>query len=383
MTVFPSTTPLLSSAPSPVQHDKETLEKNFYDELTDMRKAWYPIMPVSEVPNRTPISFSLLEDPLVIYRNPETQKIVIFADKCAHRSAPLSVGRIMDGKLECRYHGWQFDVNGKCTKIPSLMEGRSIPANAKLQKYPVHEANGWVWVWPGDPADAEKKEKPKFYHPWEDYQQKPRVGYIDLDIDHCLLLENFLDPAHLPFTHDSTISKRSDATPIKMTCEYTEFGIKGVTEYPLRPDMINTEFQYRPPINISLKFFDSSKPDLKMDQTFYCVPTKKGHCRFVWLQRFSFLKFLESFWLTRWILDWSFPRYNLKVVMEDYAMLTGQQKRLAYGANAMNSPVQADIMIKTYRNWWRKAMKRNPWFTGYSADIEDIVLSHPCVDKKN
>jgi hypothetical protein len=57
-------------------------------------------------------------------------------------------------------------------------------------------------------------------------------------------------------------------------------------------------------------------------------------------------------------------RFNKQVLLQDYEMLSGQQKRLAKGANSMNSPVAADLMVKTYRNWWRKAMKKDggPWF---------------------
>lgn len=60
-------------------------------------------------------------------------------------------------------------------------------------------------------------------------------------------------------------------------------------------------------------------------------------------------------------------------------MLKGQQDRLIKGANAMNSPVAADSLIKAYRNWWRMAFGKpanQPWFKGYpkTGDIEDLCL---------
>ncbi|KAJ3277537.1 hypothetical protein HDU76_010324 [Blyttiomyces sp. JEL0837] len=317
--------------------------------------------------------FSSQDDPLVMYRDPYTKEAIVLSDKCPHRSAPLSTGRIMDGRLECRYHGWSFDTKGQCVKVPSLMPGKSIPANAKIRKYPTHEVDGIVWVWPGNVEDCEKADRPKSYHA-AGGDIKPRFGYMDLDIDHCLLVENFLDPAHLPFTHDTTIGKRKNATAMSVSCEFVPTGIKGLQTTPERPDLIVTEFEFRPPICVALKFQVNGTV---MDQTFYPVPTTKGNCRFFWFQRFGFLSFLESNFITRALLDWYFPSYNRKVVMEDYAMLIGQQKRLARGANAMNSPVSADLMIKVYRNWWRKAMKKGggPYFKGYSTDIEDIVLN--------
>ncbi|KAJ3313918.1 hypothetical protein HDU76_002530 [Blyttiomyces sp. JEL0837] len=355
---------------------QEAFRTKFYNESTDMRKYWYPLALSTDVKTTEPKSIQLLDDPLVMYRDPETREAIVLADKCPHRSAPLSTGRIMDGRLECRYHGWSFDTEGQCVRVPSLMPGKTIPANARIRKYPTFEEDGIVWVWPGSIEDCEKAEKPKPYFPCgDDLTVKPRFGYIDLDIDHCLLVENFLDPAHLPFTHDGSISKRSNATALSMSCEFVETGLIGFQHLPEKPDdnaIRQTEF--RPPICVAIKFHKGS---YIMDQTFYPVPTKKGHCRFFWFARFGFLSFMESNFLTRWYLDYYFPKNTLKVVMEDYAMLIGQQKRLEKGANAMNSPVAADLLIKVYRNWWRKAMRRNggPYFKGYSTDIEDIVLN--------
>ncbi|KAJ3078567.1 hypothetical protein HDU99_000519, partial [Rhizoclosmatium hyalinum] len=183
----------------------------------------------------------------------------------------------------------------------------------------------------------------------------------------------------LPFTHEKTIGKRENATHMTMTCNFIDksteghgIGIEGLASTPDRPDLKTLQkFQFFGPCLVALDFGDVG------DQTFYSVPTRKGHCHFVYIQRFSFLQFLEkSFW-GRWILDWYNPQYTHKILMEDYAMLKGQQDRLLAGANAMNSPVAADLMIKTYRNWWRKVMKREdggPWFAGYSTDMEDIFL---------
>ncbi|KAJ3095204.1 hypothetical protein HDU97_007155 [Phlyctochytrium planicorne] len=345
---------------------QDELRTFFYEETTNMRNYWYPLMLSTEVVHNKVISMHILDDPVVVYRDPETKKAVAFADKCPHRSAPLSVGRIMDGKLECRYHGWQFDAEGQVTKIPSLLEGKRIPANAKVRKYPTFEDKYFVWIWPGDKDVCARTPDPKPFFKAET-AANARFGYYDFDIDHCLfskspsqakiyrtqlsLVENFLDPAHLPFTHDTTISNRSQITPLGMSLEFTPQGtIRGKESTPERPDRIQLEFEFKPPCAVSLLIGKNS------DQVGILLLSYK-------------------------IARWNFNavsiicRYNYKVTFEDYAMLVGQQKRLARGANAMNSPVAADILIKTYRNWWRKAMKKKPYFAGYSEDIEDMVLN--------
>ncbi|KAI8835882.1 hypothetical protein BC829DRAFT_406113 [Chytridium lagenaria] len=328
---------------------QDELRTFFYTKTTDMRKSWYPILKPSGSSLERSFGMHILDDPIVVYRDDETKQVVAFMDKCPHRSAPLS-----------RYHGWQFNAEGAVTHIPSLPSTKSIPANAKVYKYPIHEDEFFVWIWPGKLEDCEKVEKPELRF-FEKHPMKPRTGYNDFDIDHCLFVENFLDPAHLPFTHDTTISSRSEATPMTMDCIFTPSGtIHGTSSTPDRPTTTPIRFEFIPPCTVNLSFKNSS------EQTFYCVPTQKGHVRFFWIQRFTFLA---------WYLDYYFPKYNSKVTQEDYAMLVGQQKNLAHGANAMNSPVAADIMIKTYRNWWRRAIKKNPYFQGYSTDIEDIVLN--------
>ncbi|KAJ1553468.1 hypothetical protein HK405_007820, partial [Cladochytrium tenue] len=277
------------------------------------------------------------------------------------------------------YHGWQVDASGKVTRVPSLLPGRSIPANARVRRLPVVEADGLVWAFPGgDEAAAAAAPTPRVYYMAAGEPSRARFGYIDLDVDSCLLVENFLDPAHLPFTHDTTIGRRENATAMGMTdVKFTEHGVRGVQTTPDRPDLVESHFEFRAPIGVHLLFKMKSG---ESDQTFYPVPTRRGHCRFFWFQRFAFLARADSFFLTRWLADWYFPRYNARVVGEDYAMLKAQQERLALGANAMNSPVAADLLIKTYRNYWRKAMKVNggPYFKGYSTDMEDIHLAAGC-----
>ncbi|KAJ3289602.1 hypothetical protein HDU79_003906 [Rhizoclosmatium sp. JEL0117] len=356
---------------------QEELEDAYYSEAnTDMRNHWYPLIASSTLTSEKPLGQHILGDPIVMYRDPATNEAITLVDKCPHRSAPLSVGRIMDGKLECRYHGWQFESNGVCSKVPSNYK---IPVNAKVRKYPTTEADGFVWVWPGDLDRVSQAPKPAIYFQTQrDWVQ--RSGVEVLDIDSSLLNENFLDPAHLPFTHETTIGKRSNSTVMTVSCEFIDktsegfgIGIEGFVSQPERPDLekVQQKFHFIPPCIVSLDFGGMG------DQTFYCVPTRKGHCNFVYSQRFGFLQSAEKFFLGRAMLNWYNPQYTRKILMEDYEMLKGQQERLAQGANAMNSPVPADLMIKTFRNWWRKVMKREdggPWFTGFSSDMEDILL---------
>ena len=76
----------------------------------------------------------------------ENGKPACVKDECAHRACPLSLGKVVEGKVECAYHGWQFQADGACTKMPSTTHCPNVAVSA----LPCVEKDGFVWVWPGE-----------------------------------------------------------------------------------------------------------------------------------------------------------------------------------------------------------------------------------------
>ena len=80
---------------------------------------WYPLLPVEDIDPQKPTTATLLGIPLVIWKSTSSPNYQIFLDRCPHRLAPLSEGRINEsGNLMCSYHGWEFNSDGDCTRIP-------------------------------------------------------------------------------------------------------------------------------------------------------------------------------------------------------------------------------------------------------------------------
>jgi len=179
----------------------------------------YPIVASSELTSKEPYAIHILGDPLVLYRD-ANGKATCLEDKCPHRSAPLSVGVMRDQTLECKYHGWQFGVDGACVSIPS--EGSESKNSIRVQRYPTEEQYGLVWVWMGDIDAASSELLPHFL--FDDLYGCAgwtfNFATRDLEVDHGLLIENLLDPSHLPFTHEGTISKRSEAQKMTFTVDF-------------------------------------------------------------------------------------------------------------------------------------------------------------------
>ena len=115
---------------------------------------WYPIARAEEVVDDKPLRVELLGMPFVAFRD-TAGAVHVLADTCVHRGGSLSAGWVRDGKAICPYHGWEYDGGGKCTKIPSLV-GKTPPARAKVDSYPVQEKYGIVFAFLGDLPEAEQ-----------------------------------------------------------------------------------------------------------------------------------------------------------------------------------------------------------------------------------
>jgi phenylpropionate dioxygenase-like ring-hydroxylating dioxygenase large terminal subunit len=142
----------------------------------------------------------ILDEPVVLYRRDDGTAVAL-EDRCCHRQAPLSMGKLKGNIVECPYHGLQFDSTGKCVRIPSQ---EKIPPSAKVRSYPLVEKNHWVWIWTGDPARADPALIEDF-HWLDDPAWRYGGNYLHVDANYLLLVENLLDTTHLTFLHPTTL----------------------------------------------------------------------------------------------------------------------------------------------------------------------------------
>ena len=120
-----------------------------------IRNCWYVIAWDHEIPaaNSTELFHrTVLNEPILVMRQSDGS-FVGLADRCCHRLAPLSAGRREDDCVRCGYHGLKFDGAGVCIEAPG---GGRIPARAVVRAYPVVCRNKWVFVWMGDPTQADE-----------------------------------------------------------------------------------------------------------------------------------------------------------------------------------------------------------------------------------
>jgi vanillate O-demethylase monooxygenase subunit len=174
-----------------------------------LKNYWYVAAREQDI-GREPFARTLLGEPVVLYRTAGGAPVA-FEDRCCHRSAPLSLGRVVGDNLQCGYHGMTFDPAGKCVAIPGQT---TIPEAAKVRVYPVCERWRFIWIWMGDPALADEDEIPEV-RVNTDPDWAFVGGYMRFDCHYQLLVDNLLDLTHETFLHQKTIgNEHVAATPL-------------------------------------------------------------------------------------------------------------------------------------------------------------------------
>jgi vanillate O-demethylase monooxygenase subunit len=170
-----------------------------------VRNAWYVAAWDHEL-SRSMLRRIILDEPVVLFRSTEGEPVAL-EDRCCHRQAPLSLGKLVGTVVTCPYHGLQYDTSGRCIKVPSQ---EKIPPNARVRSYPVVEKNHWIWIWAGDPAKADPALIEDF-HWMDDPAWRFGGSYLHVDGNYLLVVENLLDTTHLPFLHPHTLGTDSFA----------------------------------------------------------------------------------------------------------------------------------------------------------------------------
>ena len=146
---------------------------------------------------------------------------VILADRCPHRFAPLSRGRLLGDYIECGYHGLRFDSAGACVGSPH----GPAPKAARVQHYPAIEKFGFIWLWAGDPTLANEALLPDFSFLSSPDRFAVVEGYLQVQANYQLVVDNLLDLSHAPFLHPGfaingvTPQQQLAATTTKLTRE--------------------------------------------------------------------------------------------------------------------------------------------------------------------
>lgn len=200
------------------------------------RQLWHPVMAAMHL-RETPEAVELLGEPLVLWREPRHEHgsadpvVHAWADRCPHRGAKLSLGRVLNhlhgARLECPYHGWQFagDASahalhgdavavGRCVHVPAS-PAFEAPATHCATAFEAMERNGLVWVRlerPDRTLVPAALAVPPLFERWSDpVWRQLMCGPYEVNTSAPRLVENFLDLSHFGFVHEGWLGARGHA----------------------------------------------------------------------------------------------------------------------------------------------------------------------------
>ena len=163
------------------------------------RLYWHPVALSEEVPTPgcKPLQLKVLSEDLVLFRDDHGQPGLLGLH-CSHRLASLAYGRVEDGGIRCSFHGWLYDVDGRCLQQPAEPERSTFKDKVRHTAYPCRELGGLVFAYMGPP----EREPP--LPPFEGLVRgdgSRKADYHPINSNCLQNLEGALDPIHSTYRH--------------------------------------------------------------------------------------------------------------------------------------------------------------------------------------
>ena len=158
-----------------------------------------------------PLKVKMLRQHFVLFRDAQGDAHCL-ANACPHRGGSLANGMVVDGDIECPYHGMRYGGYGLCTRIPSLGRSTRPPARAKVDSYPVQEKYGLIFVFLGDLPEEERPpimDVPQ----WDDPKYRFTIKDNLINANYGVVMENGLDTTHTEFVHSDIMGYRGADRP--------------------------------------------------------------------------------------------------------------------------------------------------------------------------
>ena len=176
------------------------------------RCFWLPVALSEEIPlpDCTPIRVTVMGEELLLFRN-SAGKVGLIDRYCAHRGADLFFGRNEECGIRCIYHGWKYDIEGKCIEMPNVPPGAAYHDTIQIKAYPTQEFADMVWAYMG-PAESMPALVPQL----EVGLVPPENRYVTKRLIECNWahsMEGALDTAHFSFLHMPAPSQINDDNP--------------------------------------------------------------------------------------------------------------------------------------------------------------------------
>lgn len=320
-----------------------------------LKNAWYAAALSTELGSKHPLGRVVLGEMLVLFRDRSGAPVALL-DRCPHRNALLSEGRVVAGCVQCPYHGWTFDHAGECVSIPSESAGGKTAFKRRTERFETRERDGLVWVWMGGndvPPDREPFPMPYRNTPgWRSYYMN-----TEFNNDVTNLVENFMDVPHTVFVHRGWFRTRS-ALAVDVTVERSEEEVLvtyhqdkdaiGVSEWVLNPKrlpMAHTDHFFMPNTTRVDYMYGDEERGFVITST--CTPISDTRTQVYTLISYKLGWFGA---MAKWFL----PAYTRRVIGQDVDIMAVQRRALDHYGEARFNHTPADtthLYIESLREW--------------------------------
>lgn len=303
------------------------------------KEHWLVAMPSSRLKTK-PLRQIINNMPILFYRHPKG--VAALLDRCPHRQAPLSSGKIKGSCIECPYHGWQFNSNGACEKIPGFVGELTVNVPA-IPTYPVQEKNNFIWIHLGENAATTSPYIPPLS---TNICYDSTTWALEQTGDFVNILENFLDGTHTHFVHSGLIRTHKHRRLIsahltgfkdRVEIQYKNEGKQsGLISYLFEKERGDSFARFIVPGIAELEFTDRHHTTLTI--TAYFTPVTETHFRIHALICFKKSRFPS--WLKKMLI---FPFFKL-ALNQDQRILNLQHNNVHFFKNTPIFSTKMDLM---------------------------------------
>jgi phenylpropionate dioxygenase-like ring-hydroxylating dioxygenase large terminal subunit len=187
-------------APERLQEFENTTAPSIVEFRRPPREAWYCINSDKPISLGEIMSVMVMGEQIVVGRNAEGDLFAL-RDRCPHRGTPLSKGNFDGIALTCPFHGWRFNIKGRCVSMPALTSADGVqPQKISTDSFPIHELDGLTWVYLGQHPDL----APPIPRLETKMKQRSRVVVsVMIEASYDLTVLSLIDPAHVGYVHNA------------------------------------------------------------------------------------------------------------------------------------------------------------------------------------
>lgn len=333
-----------------------------------LKDFWY-IACRSKDLRKKPLSRALMDNRLVIFRD-GGGKAVALEDRCRHRNAPLSSGKVCEDTIQCPYHGWRYHTDGSIASIPAIPIDQLEKYPTGVRKFRCDEHQGYVWVCLSDaPLSSTPTPFPNLGKPgWASFRMKTR---FNAGVEACL--ENFLDCPHATYVHRGWFRSPTHKK-IRVIVRTLVDGAEA--EYFEEPREKSAVWSLLSPKKAQMKHTDrfiapsTSQVDYKFSNgmhytiTSSCTPVDKDVT-----EVFTVITFRVR-WLGHLVKLYFKPLSKL-IITQDVNILNAQTRNVNKFGGAEYTVMDTDLLFKPIK-LWREAMEsgKAPPAAGLEKHVE-------------